>query len=68
MTLEQVRREVEPQGFIFKESLDFLPWQRIIMFEKPADSTKSTDSKAGPAPASGETPSRKAKAPSPGGS
>ena len=35
MTLEQVRREVEPQGFTFKESLEFLPWQHVIIFEKP---------------------------------
>ena len=37
MTLEQVRREVEPQGFVFKESLEFLPWQHVIIFEKPAE-------------------------------
>jgi SAM-dependent methyltransferase len=36
MTLAQVRRELEPQGFTFKESLEFLPWQHIIVFEKPA--------------------------------
>jgi protein-L-isoaspartate O-methyltransferase len=36
MTLGQVRREVEPQGFIFKDSLEFLPWQHVIIFEKPA--------------------------------
>jgi ubiquinone/menaquinone biosynthesis C-methylase UbiE len=34
MTLKQVRREVEPQGFTFKESLEFLPWQHVIIFEK----------------------------------
>jgi ubiquinone/menaquinone biosynthesis C-methylase UbiE len=37
MTFAQVRREVEPQGFTFKEKLDFLPWQHIIVFEKPAE-------------------------------
>jgi ubiquinone/menaquinone biosynthesis C-methylase UbiE len=37
MTLEQVRREVEPQGFAFKESLEFLPWQHVIIFEKPVE-------------------------------
>jgi ubiquinone/menaquinone biosynthesis C-methylase UbiE len=37
MTLRQVRREVEPQGFVFKESLEFLPWQHVIIFEKPKD-------------------------------
>ena len=25
MTVKQVRRELEPQGFVFKESLEFLP-------------------------------------------
>jgi ubiquinone/menaquinone biosynthesis C-methylase UbiE len=35
MTLRQARREVEPQGFAFKDSLEFLPWQHIIIFEKP---------------------------------
>jgi ubiquinone/menaquinone biosynthesis C-methylase UbiE len=38
MTLAQVRLEVEPQGFTFKESLEFLPWQHVIIFEKPAPS------------------------------
>ncbi|MGC8643856.1 MAG: class I SAM-dependent methyltransferase [Isosphaeraceae bacterium] len=36
MTLKQVRREVEPQGLAFKTSLEFLPWQHVIIFEKPA--------------------------------
>lgn len=40
MTLEQARKEVEPQGFAFKESLEFLPWQHIIIFEKPAEEPK----------------------------
>ena len=35
MSLKQVQRELEPQGFKFKESLEFLPWQHIIIFEKP---------------------------------
>ncbi len=37
MTLKQVRREVEPQGFGFVNSLEFLPWQHVIIFAKPAD-------------------------------
>lgn len=37
MSLKQVRRELEPYGFTFKESLEFLPWQHIIIFEKPKD-------------------------------
>lgn len=40
MTFAQVRREIEPQGFTFKERFDFLPWQHIIVFEKPADKAK----------------------------
>ena len=32
MTLAQVRRELEPMGFRFVESMEFLPVQRIIVF------------------------------------
>lgn len=35
MTIDQARREVEPRGFAFQKSLEFLPWQHIIIFEKP---------------------------------
>lgn len=35
MTVAQVRKEVEPSGFQFQELHDFLPWQHIIIFEKP---------------------------------
>jgi ubiquinone/menaquinone biosynthesis C-methylase UbiE len=45
MTYAQVRREIEPQGFKFKEKLDFLPWQHIIIFERPADPEKPGDAK-----------------------
>ena len=41
MTLEQVRKELEPQGFRFVESLEFLPWQHIIVFEKPVEPAKA---------------------------
>ncbi|WP_165220005.1 class I SAM-dependent methyltransferase [Aquisphaera insulae] len=37
MTLKQARREVEPQGFRFVDSHEFLPWQHVIVFEKPED-------------------------------
>jgi SAM-dependent methyltransferase len=40
MTLTQVRKEIEPQGFVFQESQEFLPWQHIIIFERPADGPK----------------------------
>jgi len=44
MTFAQVRREIEPQGFTFKEKFDFLPWQHIIVFEKPAAKAKAAAS------------------------
>jgi ubiquinone/menaquinone biosynthesis C-methylase UbiE len=47
MTLEQVRRELEPQGFTFKESLEFLPWQHVIIFEKRADADAKTNTSPG---------------------
>lgn len=34
MTVEQVRREIEPKGFEFVELQDFLPWQHILIFRK----------------------------------
>lgn len=37
MSLKQARREVEPQGFKFQQSFEFLPWQHVIVFEKPAE-------------------------------
>ena len=32
MTLQQVRAEIEPQGFRFDQSIETLPWQHIIVF------------------------------------
>jgi ubiquinone/menaquinone biosynthesis C-methylase UbiE len=60
MTLKQVRREVEPQGFTFKESLEFLPWQHVIIFEKPAEASKRDDQGKN---ATGEDAKRKAASP-----
>ena len=37
MTVAQVRKEIEPQGFAFKELIDTLPWQHVLIFEKTAD-------------------------------
>jgi ubiquinone/menaquinone biosynthesis C-methylase UbiE len=51
MTVRQVRREVEPQGLTFKTSLEFLPWQHIIIFEKPVEARKT------PAPDGGKATS-----------
>jgi ubiquinone/menaquinone biosynthesis C-methylase UbiE len=57
MTLKQVRREVEPQGFVFKESLEFLPWQHVIIFEKAAEAKLEAKAAKAPAakPGAGET-------------
>ena len=46
MTLKQVRREVEPRGFVFKDSLEFLPWQHVIIFEKPAEAKKDSTARS----------------------
>ena len=59
MTLDQVRREVEPQGFVFKESLEFLPWQHVIIFEKPAEAKPDTKSDTNRAPAGAPNPKPK---------
>lgn len=37
MTVDQVRMEIEPQGLRFRKLHDFLPWQHVIEFEKPAE-------------------------------
>jgi SAM-dependent methyltransferase len=34
MTVAQVRKEVEPQGFVLAERHDFLPWQHILIFKR----------------------------------
>ncbi len=50
MSVAQVRKEVEPLGFRLKERHDFLPWQHILIFEKPAaDPAKPADPAATPA-------------------
>lgn len=45
MTLKQVRREVEPQGYEFVDSLEFLPWQHLIIFRRPADEPANSEKK-----------------------
>jgi SAM-dependent methyltransferase len=60
MTLDQVRREIEPQGFTFKESLEFLPWQHVIIFEKPAETKSAERDKSGPEETSAARPKPKA--------
>ena len=34
MSVQDVRAELEPFGFKFQRSLEFLPWQHIIFFTK----------------------------------
>ncbi|MDB5350739.1 MAG: methylase involved in ubiquinone/menaquinone biosynthesis [Planctomycetota bacterium] len=50
MTVAQVKKEIEPQGFAFKELHDFLPWQHIIIFEKPTKEKTDAPKGAEPAP------------------
>jgi hypothetical protein len=36
MSVEQVVREMDVFGLILQETLDFLPWQHMFVFIKPA--------------------------------
>ncbi len=60
MTLAQVRREIEPMGFAFVESNEELPWQHVIIFEKPAAKTKSPIDKEKKAEKDSENASKEA--------
>jgi SAM-dependent methyltransferase len=40
MTVVQARKELEANAFAFKESLEFLPWQHVIIFEKKPEPPK----------------------------
>lgn len=35
MTVPMARKEIEPEGFVFDQSIEVLPWQHIIVFRKP---------------------------------
>lgn len=37
MTVDEVRREIEPTGFAFVEVLEFLPSQHIVVFSRPRE-------------------------------
>lgn len=50
MTVAQVRREIEPAGFAFRELHDFLPWQHILVFEKPRDPEPGVEPESEPKP------------------
>lgn len=47
MTEAQVRHEVEPQGFRFVANPDFLPWQHILIFQKPAEGADAAPAPGG---------------------
>ncbi|MGE0822786.1 MAG: hypothetical protein AB7P18_11770, partial [Candidatus Binatia bacterium] len=32
MTLQQIRGEIEPQGFTLQQTFDFLPQQHLVVF------------------------------------
>jgi ubiquinone/menaquinone biosynthesis C-methylase UbiE len=34
MSVQDVRSELEPMGFKFQRSLEFLPWQHVLIFNK----------------------------------
>jgi ubiquinone/menaquinone biosynthesis C-methylase UbiE len=34
MSVQDVRSELEPMGFRFQRSIEFLPWQHILIFSK----------------------------------
>jgi SAM-dependent methyltransferase len=48
MTVAQARRELEANGFRFKELHSFLPWQHIIVFERPAGEGDAAKGKGDP--------------------
>lgn len=54
MTFAQVKKEIEPQGFTFKEKFDFLPWQHIIIFEKKEEQKETNRKDAKSAEKTGE--------------
>ncbi len=57
MTIAQVRRELEPQGFVFKEPpIEFLPWQHVIIFEKPGAVKKDAQPSSDPSGARAAKP------------
>jgi len=35
MSEAQIRKEFEAAGFVWKKTYDFLPWQHLVVFEKP---------------------------------
>ena len=37
MSIKQAKLELQANGFVFKESLEFLPWQHILIFNKAPD-------------------------------
>jgi ubiquinone/menaquinone biosynthesis C-methylase UbiE len=65
MTVRQVRREIEPQGLTFKTSLEFLPWQHVIIFEKPAQQVDQSSSRSTSEPNAGSARRADRRKPSP---
>jgi precorrin-6B methylase 2 len=53
MSVAQVRKELEANGFVFKESLEFLPWQHVIILEKKPEPAKADPATALQPPAPG---------------
>ena len=36
MSEAQARREIEALGLVWRQTLDALPWQHVLIFERPA--------------------------------
>ncbi|WZO98725.1 class I SAM-dependent methyltransferase [Isosphaeraceae bacterium EP7] len=45
MTVAQVRKELEPQGYKLIETHEFLPWQHILIFETAKDAAAEAKSR-----------------------
>jgi hypothetical protein len=43
MTVQQARAELEPVGFRWRETKDFLPHQHVIIFERAEERAGSGD-------------------------
>ena len=48
MSEAQVLREMQPFGLTHLETVRTLPWQHLMIFQKPVDTTKPSPDKEGP--------------------
>ena len=55
LSVAQARKELEANGFAFKETIEILPWQHILIFTRAPDPAKP-DPSANPKPAADKAP------------